>query len=77
MTSLSTSQAASKSGTSSSAPDFLSATSGSQPGEERHAMIAEAAYFIAQSRGFTPGCEFEDWLAAERETEQRLARADH
>lgn len=76
MTSLSTSQAASKSGTS-SAPDFLSTTSGSQPGDERHAMIAEAAFFIAQSRGFTPGFEFEDWLAAERETEQRLARADH
>jgi len=28
-------------------------------------MIAEAAYFLAESRGFAPGAECEDWLGAE------------
>ena len=30
-------------------------------------MIQEAAYFRALRRGFVPGHEFEDWLAAEAE----------
>ncbi len=30
-------------------------------------LIAERAYFKAQQRGFAPGHELEDWLAAERE----------
>ncbi len=34
---------------------------------ERHQLIAEAAYSIAASRGFGPGHELSDWLAAERE----------
>lgn len=34
---------------------------------ERRRMIAEAAYFRAARRGFAPGGELEDWLAAERE----------
>jgi hypothetical protein len=38
----------------------------------RHASIAEAAYFRAERRGFAPGHELEDWLAAEDEVEQRL-----
>ena len=33
------------------------------PGQ-RAALIAEAAYFRAQKRGFAPGHEVEDWLAA-------------
>ena len=33
----------------------------------REQMIAEAAYYIAQKRGFAPGYELEDWLAAEAE----------
>ena len=37
--------------------------------EERHRRIAEAAYYRAQRRGFTPGYEEEDWLAAEKELE--------
>ncbi len=32
----------------------------------RHAMIAEAAYFLAEKRGFAGGLEEEDWLAAEK-----------
>lgn len=30
-------------------------------------MIAEAAYFKAEKRGFVPGDEMEDWLKAEKE----------
>lgn len=40
---------------------------------ERHAMIAEAAYYIAELRGFDPGHELEDWLCAEREISGKLA----
>jgi hypothetical protein len=42
----------------------------------RHVMIAEAAFYIAQARGFTPSQEFDDWLAAEREIEHRLSSPD-
>ena len=34
---------------------------------ERLTRIAQAAYFRAERRGFTPGCELDDWLAAEKE----------
>ena len=30
-----------------------------------HRAIAEAAYYLAERRGFAPGGELEDWLAAE------------
>jgi hypothetical protein len=43
----------------------------------RHVMIAEAAFFIAQTRGFTPHHELDDWLAAEREVERQLSTPDH
>ena len=33
----------------------------------RHGELAEAAYFLSQARGFAPGRELDDWLAAERE----------
>jgi hypothetical protein len=41
--------------------------------EDRKALIAKAAYFNAERRGFAPGHELEDWLAAENEVDQRLA----
>ena len=41
--------------------------------EGRLQQIAEAAYFLAEARGFAPGRELEDWLAAEREIDARLA----
>jgi hypothetical protein len=44
---------------------------------QRHTLIAEAAFFMAQARGFTPCQELDDWLAAEREIEQRLLNLDH
>jgi hypothetical protein len=33
--------------------------------EVRRLMIAEAAYYRAESRGFEPGHDLEDWLEAE------------
>lgn len=40
--------------------------------EARHALIAEAAYLRAERRGFVPGEETEDWLAAEVEVDALL-----
>jgi hypothetical protein len=37
--------------------------------ELRARMVETAAYFRAERRGFTPGYEVEDWLAAEAEIE--------
>lgn len=37
--------------------------------EVRRAMIAESAYLRAERRGFVPGQETEDWLAAEAEVD--------
>jgi DUF2934 family protein len=41
--------------------------------EDRNASIAEAAYFIAERRGFAPGHELEDWVQAENEVDARLS----
>ena len=38
------------------------------------AMIAEAAYYRAEKRGFAPGCDFLDWLEAEKEIKARVNR---
>jgi len=45
-------------------------------GEERHQLIAEAAYFHAERRNFTPGCELDDWLNAEAEVEELLLNVE-
>ena len=37
--------------------------------------IEEAAYFIAQRRGFAPGHELSDWYQAETEVEEMLCSA--
>ena len=47
----------------------------SASGEQRHILIAAAAYYRAQQRGFAPGCELEDWLAAEAEVDAQLKPA--
>ena len=39
---------------------------------ERQTMIAEAAYYRSAARGFVPGHELDDWLAAEAEIEALL-----
>jgi len=41
--------------------------------EDRVELIAAAAYGMAQSRGFTPGHEIEDWLEAESLVNDRLS----
>ena len=40
--------------------------------DARRAMIAQAAYLRAERRGFEPGHEEEDWLAAEAEVDALL-----
>lgn len=40
--------------------------------ELRHEMIATAAYFIAEQRGFVPGHEAQDWYAAEAAIDKEL-----
>jgi hypothetical protein len=44
--------------------------------ETRDAMIAEAAYFHSARRGFEPGHDLVDWLAAEAEIDTALTRGD-
>jgi hypothetical protein len=34
---------------------------------EREQWVSECAYFRAERRGFEPGLELDDWLAAEHE----------
>jgi len=41
--------------------------------DERRRMVAEAAYYRALRRGFSAGGEVDDWLAAEREIDEKLA----
>jgi len=41
--------------------------------ERRQAMIAEAAYFQAEHRGFESGHELEDWYEAEKEIDAKFA----
>lgn len=45
-------------------------------GEDRRRLIAEAAYFRAEQRGFVSGRELEDWLAAEIEVDALLGDDD-
>ena len=40
--------------------------------KSREETIAENAYFRAQRRGYAPGHEEEDWLAAEAEVDEQL-----
>lgn len=45
---------------------------GSITPEERHRMIAEAAYYRALQRGFSGGSAEDDWVHAEREINSTL-----
>lgn len=42
---------------------------------DRKIMIAEAAYYRAEQRGFSPDQENEDWLEAEKQIEEMLSAA--
>lgn len=41
---------------------------------DRARMVAEAAYFTAEKRGFTPGRAEQDWAEAERQVAALLSR---
>ena len=43
--------------------------------DERSQMIAEAAYYRAERRGFNPGGQVKDWLEAELEVDAKLSKA--
>ena len=45
--------------------------------KDRYERIAENAYLRAERRGFEPGHELEDWLAAEQEVDALLANTDN
>jgi hypothetical protein len=45
-----------------------------KPAQDLSKLIAETAYYRAQQRGFTPGHELDDWIAAENEVRRRLQR---
>lgn len=40
--------------------------------EERHRKISEAAYFMAEQRGFQGDMVLDDWLQAEAQVDARL-----
>ena len=42
--------------------------------ELRHEMIATAAYYLAEQRGFAPGHELEDWYRAQAGIDSELPR---
>ncbi len=44
--------------------------------EARREMVATAAYYISEKRGFNSGDELADWLAAEEEIAAMLGKID-
>jgi len=44
------------------------------PASLRHDMIRDAAYLRSEARGFVPGKEIEDWLAAEQDVDELILR---
>jgi len=51
---------------------------GSGPGisaQERESLVARAAYFRAEKRGFAPGGELQDWMDAEAEVLRLIGSA--
>ena len=41
------------------------------PDQDIETRVAEAAYFLAERRGFAPGFELEDWLMAEAQIREQ------
>lgn len=58
--------------TQASAGDARPWTTPGTSAEARARMIAEAAYYLSEQRGFAPGHEVEDWLAAEQQIDSRI-----
>jgi hypothetical protein len=44
--------------------------------EQRHALVEQVAYRLAEGRGFSPGEELGDWLAAEAEVDRQLSQTE-
>jgi hypothetical protein len=42
--------------------------------DERRKLVTEAAYFIAQKRGFSGGNPVHDWLLAEKQVDETLRK---
>jgi hypothetical protein len=55
-------------------PESSSSAAGAVDLALRRQLVAAEAYFIAERRGFSPGHEFDDWVAAEAAVESRLAQ---
>jgi hypothetical protein len=45
---------------------------GSIDADARHGMVAQAAYYVAERRGFGAGAELDDWLTAERQMNNKM-----
>ncbi len=60
-----------------SSPTTRSIKSRSVSADEREKMIAEAAYYLGEQRGFEGGDEAmtQDWLQAERQIDDSLGQA--
>lgn len=50
----------------------ISSVAPSVSADQRRTMICEAAYYIAERRGFEAGHELDDWLLAEKQVEAVL-----
>ena len=55
-------------------PQTESATQRNPLADDLQRMIAEAAYYIAERRGFEPGHEMDDWLQAEAQVFDLIAQ---
>ena len=53
-------------------PDFGEPVHQTAESKTRHLWISVAAYYKAQARGFAPGLELDDWLAAEKDYVEML-----
>ncbi len=53
-------------------PSFENPTENALDPDEYQHMVAEAAYYKAEKRGFAAGDEQEDWLEAEQEIMEKL-----
>lgn len=49
------------------APDVTAESEPESNGEDKVSRIAVSAYYKAEARGYEPGHEIQDWLAAEAE----------
>lgn len=57
-----------------SAPSDPTTAGGTVSPEKRNCMIAEAAYYIAERRGFAEGAPLEDWFVAEAQIDAMLSK---